>query len=482
MGGPVILAALNARYSHSSLGVRFLLANSPVALQARSRLMEFSINEPPAEIVASLLAENPAVIGLGVYIWNRSLVEDVVCRLRAAQPELKLVLGGPEISYDANSALGRSVDCVICGEGERLWPEVCVALLDQRSVPRVPQPQAPDVARLKLPDRLYREHDVHNRIVYVEASRGCPLACDFCLSSVQSGIRHFPSAAVKASMQRLLARGCRRFRFIDRSFNLGGASAHDLLAFLRDRLPPDGCVHLEMTPDGLSPSLRELLKAFPPGCLHIEAGIQSFTSAVLQTVNRHGDVARAEEGLRWLATESGAVVHADLIAGLPGETPEGFVAGFDRLYRLGPQEIQVGILKCLHGTALKRHAHAYGMRYRPTPPYDVLCTSTMSTAVLEDIRRFAAHWERVVNRRHFPRTVKVMLGAAASPWQRFDAFSRRLAARHGVTGIGLVEMADCLFTFLCDNVGMADATARGFVREDYLDGNRRMHLPAMLKK
>jgi radical SAM superfamily enzyme YgiQ (UPF0313 family) len=482
MSFPVVLVAVNARYSHASLGARFLLANMGPALREQTTFLEFNIKEDPAGMAARISACCPAVVGLGVYIWNRRVVEALLPLLRRDLPGIRIVLGGPEISHDADSVLGLAADSVIRGEGETLWLWICRELLAGRPVPRLPAISPPDLSVLVMPDADYADADLPHRNIYVEASRGCPLSCDFCLSSVESGVRHFPEEAVQGSLQRLLDRGCLAFRFVDRSFNLGGRRAERLLSFFLERLRPGLRLHFEMTPDGLrSPSLRDLLTRFPPGTLHLEAGIQSFDPTVLARIHRRCDVEAAAAGITWLVHTAGATVHADLIAGLPGETPEGFAAGFDRLYRLGPSEIQVGILKRLHGTPLVRHAEAFKMRFREDPPYDVLETSTMTAAELTAIHRFAAHWDRLVNRGHFPAAMAELLRDAPSPWRRFDDFSRRLAQTHGLYGVGLVELAHALFDDLTRDGGIPAETARALLRGDYHADGRRRRLPAFLR-
>ncbi len=237
-----------------------------------------------------------------------------------------------------------------------------------------------------------------------------------------------------------------------------------------------------MTPDGLQASaLRDLLVRFPPGTLHLEAGIQSFAPAVLERVHRRGDVEKAAEGIHWLVHQAHADVHADLIAGLPGETLDSLAAGFDRLYRLGPSEIQVGILKRLHGTPLAQAAVNLGLRFRETPPYDVLQTPDMSQDDLDTVRRFAVHWDRIVNRGHFPRSIAALLGPAGSPWRVFNEFSRRLAGEHGLYGLGLVELAGKILQELVEPGGIPANEARLLLREDYLDGGRRQNIPGFLK-
>lgn len=475
----IVLAAVNARYSHASLGVRFLLANVDAALRARTALLEFSINDPVEAIAETIAGTQPCLVGLGVYIWNRLLIEALVPMLRHRLPAAVIVLGGPDLAHDTGSALAQAADSVVRGEGERLWPAICRGVLEGRPLPPLPPLQNPALETLQLPDAFYADSDLRHRNVYVETSRGCPLACAFCLSSVEPGVRHFPEEAVHSSLQRMLDRGALQFRFVDRSFNLGGGRALRLLEFFLARLRPGLRLHFEMTPDGLSPALRALLLRFPPGVLHLEAGIQSFDPAVLARVNRQCDPAAAADGIAWLVRGAGAEVHADLIAGLPGETLAGFAAGFDRLYRLGPSEIQVGILKRLHGTAVARDGQ--GARFRDEPPYDVLETPAMTASELDGVRRFATHWDRVVNRGHFPSAIERLLRDASSPWQRFDAFSRRLEVRHGLYGMGLVDLAAALLDELTATCGVAADEARALLRADYLDGGRRQNLPAFLR-
>jgi radical SAM superfamily enzyme YgiQ (UPF0313 family) len=474
----ILLVAINARYSHTSLGIRFLIANVDVETRSRTELLEFSINDDVVAIMASIFKLKPRLIGLGVYIWNRRLVEELVPLLRESLPALRIVLGGPEIAYDVDSDLAQHADCVVCGEGEPHWQNICQDMLAGKVIRSRYERLESSLDMLNMPDVFYSESDFKNRNIYIEASRGCPLACTFCLSSVEAGVRHFPEHKVCESLQRLLDRGALQYRFVDRSFNLAGKRAERLLQFFLDRMRPGLRLHFEMTPDGLSARLRQLLQAFPPGVLHIEAGIQSFDPTVLARVNRRVNISRAVEGIDWLVREAKADVHADLIAGLPGETLSGFMAGFDRLYALAPSEIQVGVLKRLHGTLVAEDGQ--GARFRNVAPYDVLETPCLSANELDGIRRFAAHWDRVVNRGHFPLSIQRLLAETESAWQCFDSLSQTLASRYGLYGIGLVELSGAILDALLDG-GVAESEAKALVRSDYLDGGRRQHLPAFLR-
>lgn len=478
----IVLAAINARYTHTSLGARCLLASMDVTLQSKTHLMEFNIGQTAADIVADIIAFQPGIVGMGVFIWNRNIIEAVVASLRECHSPPAIILGGPEITYDPDSRLAQSADVVIRGEAEHHWAGTCRSLLAGRPVQHDLHATPFDLADVPIPDRFYSSHDLQKRHIYIETSRGCPLHCAFCLSSIDKGVRYYPEHKVTEALERLLQRGGRQFRFVDRSFNLGGARSERLLDFFLERQTDDLRLHFEMTPDGLrSHGLRLRLQQFAPGILHLEAGIQSFNPTVLANVQRPTNIEAAAEGLAWLTRETGAIVHADLIAGLPGESLESFIDGFNRLYRSGPHEIQVGILKRLHGTPLAQQAKALGLRFRTSPPYDIIETPDMCPGTLLSIRRFAAHWDRVVNRQHFPKTVKRLLQEASSPWHTFDRLSQRVNARYGHYGIGWVELARELLSALEQETKLAPDEARFLLRTDYIADGRRQNVPSFLR-
>jgi radical SAM superfamily enzyme YgiQ (UPF0313 family) len=394
----IILATLNARYIHASFGLRCLRANLG-ELRANSELAEFTTSQSPLEIAEELLAQQPRILGLGVYIWNVTLTTELVALLKRLQPELTIVLGGPEVSYECEQQeIVRLADHVITGEADLTFPEVCRQILsghppDAKTIPASP----PDVARLMLPYDEYTDGDIAHRIVYVEASRGCPFECEFCLSSLDIPVRAFPLDAFLAAMDRLFARGVRHFKFVDRTFNLHIETGRKILEFFLARMEPGLFLHFEMIPDRLPAGLRELIMRFPPGMLQFEVGVQTFNPEVATAIHRRQDLGRLEENFRFLREQTGVHVHADLIAGLPGETLDGFAAGFDRLVGLRPQEIQVGVLKRLRGTPIGRHDAECGMVYSPLPPYELLQNRLIDFATMQRLGRFARYWDLVGN-------------------------------------------------------------------------------------
>ncbi|MFM8931484.1 MAG: B12-binding domain-containing radical SAM protein, partial [Gemmataceae bacterium] len=222
---------------------------------------------------------------------------------------------------------------------------------------------------LKLPYALYDSEDIAHRVIYVEASRGCPFTCEFCLSSLEIPVRAAPLEQFLAEMDQLLKRGTRQFKFVDRTFNLNTRVGITILHFFLDRMQPDLFLHFEMIPDRLPEELKSLIRRFPAGSLQFEVGIQSFNPEVQALISRRQDHAKTVDNLRWLRENTTVHIHADLIAGLPGETMESFGKGFDTLRGLGPQEIQVGILKRLRGTPIIRHDAEWEMVYSPQAPY-----------------------------------------------------------------------------------------------------------------
>ena len=505
----IVLTTLNARFIHAAFGLRYLLANLG-DLRPRAEIVEFDINQRPLEIVSALLERQPRIIGLGVYIWNARESTEVVALLKRLRPDITVILGGPEVSYETEQQeIARLADHVITGEADLKFAEVCRELLPGQpgamecwsrsemapdtpslhhstsALPRVIPAELPDLARLTLPYEFYDDRDVAHRIVYVEVSRGCPFTCEFCLSSLDIPVRQFALEPFLAALERLLSRGVRQFKFVDRTFNLNLKTSAAILRFFLERQRPGLFAHFEMVPDRLPEELRGIIRRFPPGALQFEVGIQTFNPEVGRLISRRQDYTRLADNLRWLRAETGVHVHADLIAGLPGESLESFGAGFDRLVALGPQEIQVGILKRLRGTPIVRHDAEWGMIYSPLPPYEVLQTRLVDFATMQRLRHFARYWDLVANSGNFVETTPLLWHGGQSPFACFLKFSDWLYAESGQHhGIALTRLGEWVFRYLTEQGGVDTGTAAGALLRDYQRGGRndvppflRSHLP-----
>ncbi|MCW7539559.1 radical SAM protein [Aquabacterium sp. A7-Y] len=464
----IVLATLNAKYIHASLGLRCLRANLG-PLRERSALHEFTIAQKPVEIVERLLALEPRIVGFGVYIWNVTETTRVVRLLKALRPGLKIVLGGPEVSHETGEQdICRLADHVITGWGDISFPKLCDALLHgPRPLSKLIVGEQPPLEQLALPYDEYDDDDLAHRLLYVEASRGCPFKCEFCLSSLDKTAWAFETDRFLAAMARLHARGARHFKFVDRTFNLKIETSARILEFFLARLDERLFVHFEVVPDQLPERLKQLIARFPPGTLQFEVGIQSFNPEVQARISRRQDNQRTADNLRWLAKQSPAHVHADLIFGLPGETLESFAAGFDRLVALGPHEIQVGVLKRLRGTPIVRHTETHRMVYDPEPPYAILQTDVADFATVQRMTRFARYWDLVANAGRLPRCLALLLGEAR-PFERFMAFSDALWAGTGKTHqIGFEPLVDALHDHLRDTLRLPADVVLQAVQEDY---------------
>jgi radical SAM superfamily enzyme YgiQ (UPF0313 family) len=481
----IVLATLNAKYIHASLGLRYLLANMArhggADLRARSVLREFTIAREPQQIVDELLALKPAVVGFGVYIWNVTQTLAVLRLLKAARPDVKVVLGGPEVSHEvAQQAIVALADHVITGWGDVSFPKLCRALLHGPApLMKVIPGEQPPLDEIVLPYDEYSDDDLAHRLLYVEASRGCPFKCEFCLSSLDKTAWAFDLDAFLAEMDALYRRGARHFKFVDRTFNLKVEASVRILQFFLDRMSEDLFVHFEVVPDHLPDRLKAMILQFPPGVLQFEVGIQSFSTEVQQRISRRQDNAKTEINLRWLVGESPAHLHADLIFGLPGETLESFAAGFDRLYALGPHEIQLGMLKRLRGTPIARHTAGHGMVYDPEPPYTVQQTAAVDVATVQRFARLARYWDLVVNSGRFGRTLPLLL-QGPSPFLAFLAFADWLWQRVGETArLTPEQLVDALFDYLSAVRGLDALAVRTALRDDYLASGARARPQAL---
>jgi radical SAM superfamily enzyme YgiQ (UPF0313 family) len=414
----IVLATLNARYIHASLGLRYLYANLG-ALRERATLAEFTLDQRAPDIAERLLALQPRVLGLGVYIWNVAETARLVATLKQVAPELVIVLGGPEVSHEqGDQPLLADADYVIAGPGDLAFRKLCEQLLTgARPADEIIAAAPPALATLELPYRYYSDTDIAHRLIYVEASRGCPFKCEFCLSALDKTAWPFDLDRFLGEMETLHKRGARHFKFVDRTFNLNANSSRRILQFFLERLSDDLFLHFELIPDRLPDGLKELLAQFPPGALQLEVGVQTFNADVQALISRRQDNARTAANLRWLRRHSHAHIHADLIVGLPGEDLASFGAGFNRLYGLGPHEIQVGILKRLRGAPISRHSDSYGLRFAPHPPYSVLATAHMDFSTLQRLNRFARYWDLIANSGRFAHTLPLLLGD--DPFTRF---------------------------------------------------------------
>ena len=481
----ILLSTLNARYTHASLGLRCLLANMG-ELQGVTQLQEFVIGSRTTDIVEKLLAQQPRIIGFGVYIWNVEETTKLVALLKRVAPDVVIVLGGPEVSYEsAAQDIVKMADYLITGWGDVTFPALCKQILDgPKPLMKIHAGVQPPLAELTMPYQLYSAEDIAHRTLYVEASRGCPFKCEFCLSALDKTAWPFDIDVFLGELEALHARGARLFKFVDRTFNLNIKTSLKIMQFFLDKLAahPDDPVfaHFEVVPDHLPDALKDGIKKFPPGTLQFEIGIQSFNPDVQALVSRKQNNEKAAENIRWLCENSHAHMHVDLIAGLPGEDVASFARGFDRLLALQPHEIQFGILKRLRGTPIIRHTEQYGLVFDPHPPYTILATDRIDFNQMQQLVRFARYWDLVANSGRFAHTLPLIL--RDSPFANFMRLSNWLYATTDATNrIALERLAVLVGQWLVLE-GMEQEQVATVLRSDYAgQANTKLKTQALKK-
>ncbi|MDR2144718.1 MAG: cobalamin-dependent protein [Treponema sp.] len=465
----IVLSTINAKWIHPSLALRLLKANLG-EYEDRCEIVEFAPRQSLEEKLAILAGFRPKILGLSVSIWNHKASLELLKELRKTgkndpcPPAAEhgdcgrpiVVLGGPEVSYlPEESEIIRYADFVIRGEGEKAFAELCNSILGGEKFSGIPSPGAKilgghvsDPAAIYSAYRLYSDEDLRRKLIYVEASRDCPFSCAFCQSAIKASgsadpafgtetprrktVREFPLGGFLSDMEYLLTRlssvrsnaapGSSRptIKFLDRSFNADIPRALSIMEFFLEKasLVPAGFqLHFEMVPSLFSPELVKTISRFPPETLRLELGIQSFNPEVCAAIGRPSRPEKELETIGILRTQTNAIVHADLIAGLPGEDIFSFAEGFDRLWQaltvtpvitaattphaaseVPRFEIQPGILKGLPGTPLRELDEKFGMTYSSEPPYEVIETAALDKADLDRLRNFARFWELIVNR------------------------------------------------------------------------------------
>lgn len=421
----IVLATLNSRYMHSAFGLRYLYANLG-ELQSSACIEEFTIQQRPIDIAEKLLKHQPEIIGFGVYIWNVAEVTKTVELLKQISPKTLIVLGGPEVSFLPDKpALVDVADYVVMGAAEKSFRELCQLILSgNKPIDKAIQSDELPLDQLQLPYQYYTDDDIRNRLIYVEASRGCPFKCEFCLSSLDKTSKPFELSVFLDEMDSLHQRGARNFKFIDRTFNLKVSSSIAILEFFLERMSDDLYLHFEVVPDNLPDKLKAVIEKFPYHTLQFEVGVQTFDESIQALISRKQNNNKTCENLCWLRENTHAYIHADLIFGLPSDSLENFSKSFDQLVSLNPHEIQLGILKRLRGVPLNRHNEEYQLRYNPEAPYNILCTRDIDFSTMQRVNRFARYWDMIANSGRFKSTLPLILGA--SPFEGFMLLSDAL--------------------------------------------------------
>ncbi len=443
-----LLTAINSKYEHTALGLR------SVAAFARARghevaLLEDSINSLPLVVLDRImknLGEETKVAGFSVHIWNKNFVFQLAALLKKLRPDVKVVLGGPEVSFEPEKIFAElpGADYIVQGEGEEVFEQLLLYLGGAGPLPphvaartaegvlpgRGGQAKVADLSLLPFPYPDLAKVVAEKRILYYEASRGCPFSCSYCLSGSERGVRLRPLARIKKELRLFAEAGAPLVKFTDRTANIR-PDLGDLLRFLGE-LDCETCFHFELKAELLNEELLALFDLLPPGRVQAEVGIQSTDPAALRAIHRKNDWPLLAKNVKALVASGKVHVHTDLIAGLPYEDLAHFEKSFDDVYSLGAQQLQLGFLKVLPGTLMRAEAEEHGLIYTDQPPYEVLATKYLSYDELAFLKKVAAVFEQVHNSGHFPQTLKFLCEEKDGAAFAFYAALTRWWCEHGL--------------------------------------------------
>lgn len=480
----ILLCTLNSTYQHSSFGLRYLYANMQ-SLQNKTQIVEWTIKENSRNVIEQILSFQPKIVGFSIYIWNTEEMFEICSMLKAVAPEITIVLGGPEISYETeHQRLYPLCDYVITGEADHSFREFCLEhLAGRRPHDKIIRSPLPEIKTIATPYHLYTDDDIKNRVIYVEASRGCPYKCEYCLSSLDKSVRSFDLDHFLKEIQILLDRGARTFKFVDRTFNLSPTTSTQILKFFLNQINLGLFLHFEMVPDRLPQEIKDLIVQFPAGSLQFEVGIQTLNPQVAINVSRKNDLVKVRDNFKFIAEHTQIHTHADLIVGLPGETLNSFADGFDQLAEMKPDEIQVGILKRLKGTPINRHTHEFKMIYQNFAPFQIISTSTMDYATLQRMNRFAKFWDLYANSGEFKNFMAHLKKQTGSFFWNFMGLVEFLTEKYSEThSISLISLSEQAWNYLQQRLGISETEATEVIIADYCQGHKKRDLPPFLKK
>lgn len=489
----VLITAIDSKFIHSNLAVRYLKSFTR-DMDYESKIKEFTINDREGRILEEIIKEKPDIVAFSTYIWNVELISRVANLIKRVDPKIEILYGGPEVSFDSRSFLKNNVgEYVIEGEGERTYRDFILYKLGKMQLENVKG------MHYKINDEVYSNEkrplmsmdeivfpyedgeDLSNKIVYYEASRGCPFNCKYCLSSTSHGVRFLDVNRILGELKYFIDKKVRLVKFVDRTFNCNHKFSMAIWDFLIKQ-DTNTQFHFEISADLLRDEEIKLLSNAPVGRFQFEVGVQTTNDEILRNINRFVNFSDIKEKVLELMSIKNIKQHLDLIAGLPGEDYESFKKSFNDVYSIGPEEIQLGFLKLLKGSSMREDADKYGMEYSPYPPYEILKTNKISYEELLKLKKVEEMVDKYYNSQKFNHIIKYFEKKFDSPFDfYYDLGSFFEEKGYFSKNIGNAEYYKVFLDFNEIVLKESNEYLKEIIRFNYLIYNKRRGLPDFLR-
>lgn len=463
-------------------------------LDFQGDIKEFSINDRVENILEGIIEEKPDVVAFSCYIWNMEFVNRLAELIKLVDPNIEILYGGPEVSYEGKEFLeNHPGEYVIVGEGEKTFREFVLYKLGEEKIEDikglnykrdgkvVENPKRPEMDMNELVFPYTYEEDINNKIVYYEASRGCPFKCKYCLSSVMHGVRFLDVERVKKELKYFMERGLKLVKFVDRTFNCNREYTVELLKYLSEQ-DTETRFHFEVAADLLTEEQIEILNNAPKGRFQLEVGVQTTNNEVLHNINRYITYENIKEKVLKVASGKNVMQHLDLIAGLPGEDLESFKKSFNDVHAIRPDEIQLGFLKLLKGSSMREEAEKWGIVYSPYAPYEIIRSKDISYEELLLLKKVEAMVDKYYNSCKFNNVIKFFLNIYEKPFDFYYDLAMFFEEKGNFKrSIGNVEYYKILLDFYLEKIGGEDeGLFKEVLKFDYLCFNKKRWLPDFL--
>ncbi|MFL0164402.1 B12-binding domain-containing radical SAM protein [Candidatus Clostridium helianthi] len=489
----VLITAIDSKFIHSNLAVRYLKSFTR-DMDYESKIKEFTINDREGRILEEIIKEKPDIVAFSTYIWNVELISRVANLIKRVDSNIEILYGGPEVSFDSRSFLKNNVgEYVIEGEGEKTYRDFILYKLGKIRLEDVrglhykvndivySNEKRPLMSMDEIVFPYEENEDLTNKIVYYEASRGCPFNCKYCLSSTSHGVRFLDIDRVLKDLMYFINKEVRLVKFVDRTFNCNSKFAMAIWDFLINK-DTNTQFHFEISADILKPQEIELLSKAPKGRFRFEVGVQTTNDEVLRNINRFVNFSDIKEKVLEIEALRNIDQHLDLIAGLPGEDYESFKKSFNDMYEIKPEEIQLGFLKLLKGSSMREDAEKYGMEYSPYPPYEILKTDKISYEELLKLKKVEEMVDKYYNSQKFNHIIRYFERKFELPFDFYYSLGMFFEDKgYFSKNIGNAEYYKVFLDYSESVLQESNKHLKEIIRFNYLIFNKKRGLPEFLR-